>query len=145
MRDYKIYTCGKMGGWPYSKQMGWRREIDHAIVIRSKIPVKFFHPPIYYNFEVKRYKDENEIMEYDLAKLRECDILVVNLDGIESSIGSCFEIATANAMNNFGNKHIFIIGIGDEDSVHPWIKSSMSRCERDVDSAADYIATFLIT
>ena len=142
---YQIYTCGKMGGLTYPEQMSWRRMIDYEVNIRrNQSSVKFIHPPLFYNFEKKLHNSEYEVMEFDLAKVRESDIVAVNLDGINSSVGSCFEIATANAVNNFGNKHIFIIGIGDDESVHPWIKNSLSRCERDIASAAEYISAYLI-
>ena len=144
-RTYQIYTCGKMGGTSYAEQMEWRRRIDHEIIIRrNHASVKFVHPPLYYNYERKLHHSEREIMEFSLAKVRQSDIVVVNLDGINSSVGSCYEIATAISVNNFGDKHIFIIGIGDDSNVHPWIKDSLSRCEKDIISAAEYIAAYLI-
>lgn len=142
--ERRIYTIGKMSGIPYEKQMGWRNKIEHAIRDRTDGNVVFIHPPLFYNFESMNYHCESEIKEFDLAKVQESDIVVVNLDQIESSVGSIYEIATACAMNDFGNKHIFVIGIGDASNLHPWIQCSLTRCEKNIESAADYISTFLL-
>lgn len=145
MKDIKIYTAGKMSGISYEWQMGWRRSLENCL--RAKTPnvnLSFIHPPLYYNYEFKSHNTEAELKEWELNQLRDCDIMVVNLEDIGTSIGSHFELGFANAMNMFGGKHIFIIGIGNDDGLHPWIRESIFRREPDVHSAVEYINSYLL-
>lgn len=144
----KIYTCGRMSGIPFQKQMAWRRNIEHLIRNRLSFSGKdatFVHPPLYYNYDEERHYSEREIMEWELSQVRDCDILIVNIDGLAKSIGSHFEMAMAYAVNHFGGKHISVIGINENnEEMHPWIKESFLRVEDSLSDAADYIVDYLI-
>lgn len=141
----KIYTVGKMSGLPYEKQMGWRTELEYTLNKFTDEPVTVINPPLFYNYEAHNHRSEAEIKEWELSKLRECDIVVVNLDGIDSSVGSHFELAFADAINQFGGRHIFVIGIGDDSNVHPWIRESLFRTEATAEAASRFIAEYLVT
>lgn len=148
-KEIKIYTCGQMKNLSFEKQMKWRSQIETMINSRTdrsgKRRVKFIHPPLYYCYEKDYQNSEREVMEWELNTLNDCDILIANLDGIEYSIGSHFEIAFAYAMNHFGNKHISVIGINENNAEnHPWIEESFLRVEDSLSSAADYIVDYLI-
>lgn len=139
-----IYTAGKMSGTEYSDQMLWRRNAETILLEHCK-KAKFIHPPLYYNYEHQSHKTEREIKEFELSKLANSDVLLINLEGINSSVGVHFEIAHACAVNSFSNHHIFIIGFGgDYDNVHPWIKDSLFRYEYDLCKAIEYISDYLI-
>ncbi|MBS5433084.1 MAG: hypothetical protein KHY12_04885 [Firmicutes bacterium] len=66
--------------------------------------------------------------------------MVVNLDGINDSVGSHYEIATVDAIKD---RFVPVIGIGDPEGVHPWILDSLLRIEDNYDSAAEFIGTYL--
>ena len=69
----------------------------------------------------------------------------MNLDGIESSIGTHYELAAIDAHNHSNNHFIYVIGIGEmKDDLHPWIKDSIFRHEEDIQAAANYIADYLL-
>lgn len=138
-----------MRGIPYDEQMKWRRLLETGVnnLSDKRSTFSFVHPPVFYNYEFKHHKSESELKEWELNQLRDCDVMVINLEDINASIGAHFELGFANAMNMFGGKHIFIIGIGTEQEVeglHPWIQESIFRLEPDIPSAAKFISSYLL-
>lgn len=142
MNRKKIYTAGKMSGLTYDQQMGWRKEVVHQISHAAKI----VNPPEYYNpLDVNTAEVEMEAMIWDLNQIRDSDIVLVNLDGIDTSIGTHCEIGFINAINSFGDKHIYLVGFGkDKEELHPWIRMSLFHWEQDLESALDYICRYLL-
>ena len=144
-KTFKIYTVGKMKDISYTKQMEWRLKIANLIKSKTEKRISFVHPPLFYNYEQKDYKSEREIKEWELNQVKQCDILIVNLDGINDSIGSHFEISAAETINTMSDKHIYIIGIGQsKEQLNPWIELSLFRQEHDFENAARYIADYLL-
>ena len=144
MKEFTIYTCGRMSGLTMPEQMSWRWEIAEAIELAKpkNISIKFIHPPLFYNYEFDNHKNQREIKQWEIGIVKnKCDILIVNLDGINDSVGSHFEIAAADSVTN---RFIPVIGIGNSDGVHPWILDSLLRIEEDYDSAADFIGSYLL-
>ena len=119
MSEFRIYTAGAMKSLSFDEYYTWRKRLEWYLS-KSDTTFKFFHPPEYYNYEQRFHKSEREIKEFELNQLRQCDIMVVNLEHIEDSIGTHMELGYVNAVNSFGNKHIYVIGFG-ENKVHPWI------------------------
>lgn len=151
LKPTKIYTVGKMHGVPLSEQRMWRIKIENAIkreLDRRSIDwsnISFINPPDFYNYEENNHKSEREVKEWELSQVMDSDILIANLKGINDSVGSHFEIATAGAVNALGQKHIFIMGIGKlEGFVHPWIIDSFIRIEEDYLAAVNYIVDYLL-
>ena len=146
MKEYKIYTCGKMGGLSFEKQMQWRKSIE--TLIKDKYDgsnvIKFIHPPLYFNYEQKNHKSEREILDWEMMQLYESDIVIVNLDGIDSTVGSHMELGAVQGINRFGNKYIYVVGVGDNYNYHPWIRETCNRIESNLSDVAEYIAEYLI-
>lgn len=149
--SYRIYTAGKMAGLSCGEQMAWRKQIETAIRRAadtagiSKSDIIFIHPPEFYQYGQTYFQSEKEVKDWDLNQVRNSDIVIVNLDTVETSIGTHYELAMVDAVNAFGNKHIFVIGIGRKGKeLHPWIEESLHRRESDYDDAADYIVNYLL-
>lgn len=146
MREFKIYTCGKMSGTSLEKQMGWRCYVES--LIKEKYDgydkIKFIHPPLYYNYEHASHHTDREILDWEMMQLHDCDIVIVDLDGIDTTVGSHIELGAVQGINRFGDKYIFVIGVGDKDGLHPWIKEACNRIESSYMSAAKYIAEYLL-
>lgn len=151
MDQFRIYTAGKMSGLSPKEQSEWRDQIENEIkwlfdyrgIPCSK--VKFIHPPEFYSYEFPCHQSELEIKNWELNQVRNSDVVIVNLNEIESSIGTHYELATADAVNSFGNKHIFVIGIGDKEiKLHPWIEATLHRREERYEDAARYIVDYLL-
>lgn len=139
----KVYTCGAMKNKTTEEAMAWRNELENCLNM-SGVVTSVFKPPKFYNYDNLKHQSEAEIKEFELAKLRESDVLVVELDGIESSVGSCMELGYANAMNDFGNKHIFIIAYNNTGkNVHPWVIDSCIRVEDSLEDIAYYIVNYV--
>ena len=141
-----IYTAGRMTDTPLAQQMGWRRELESA-VLRYKpedAAVRFIHPPLVFGCDAPGRHTEAQIMEWELTKLAGCRVMAVDLKDIHRSIGTHMEMGYANAVNARGDGHIFVIGIGSAEGLHPWIRESLFRVEPDVRSAAEYIAEYLL-
>lgn len=151
MRKIKIYTAGKMSGLPYNEQIKWRFDLEAKIrhIMRDcgtpLTNLTVVNPPLYYNYEQMNHQSEREVKDWELAQLKSSDVVVVNLNGVSTSVGTLYELATADAMNSFGSKDIFVIGIGgDEAPLHPWIEETLHRKEKTLDDAAKYIYKYLM-
>lgn len=139
----KVYTCGGMKNKSTLEAMEWRNDLAKYLEMLSD-DISVFKPPEFYNYDDLKHQSEAEIKEFELAKLRESDVLVVEFDGIESSVGSCMELGYANAMNDFGDKHIFIIAYNNTGkNVHPWVMDSCIRVEDSLEDIAYYIANYI--
>ena len=144
MKTYKIYTAGKMGGLPLYQQMEWRMKLEQLVKTQTNEIVQFIHPPMFYTYGGNKHKTDDEVREWDLAQVRDSDIVVFDLSTISSSIGTIMELATVAAMNQFGNKHIFAVGVGKPDTDHPWIGSCLIRQEDTLEDAARFILDYLL-
>ena len=151
MKQFKIYTCGKMSGITFSKQMIWRKELQYYVEQKyeelhgTHANITFINPPDFFNYENNLHKSEREIRDWEIGQVCDSDILVVNLDGILDSIGSHFELGAVVGANISSNKNIKIIAIGEKpQDLHPWIELSWLRHETSIQDAADYIVNYLL-
>lgn len=143
MKNFKIYTAGKMSGLSYDDQMDWRRELERRVRTISD-NVVFIHPPHYYRYGVGMHQSEREAMVWNLSQLRDSDIVVVNLENIGSSIETHMELGFIEAMNQMSTKHIHLIGFGKPDVEHPWLNEALLRREDTLEQAAAYISAYLL-
>ena len=139
----KIYLAGKMSGLSFDEMKNWRREIRDKLLIAAQISdyqLQIINPVDYYNFEEKRYQSECEVEDYDLSHVVSSDIVIVNLDGLDSSDGTKIEIHDAKYHNKipvitFGDKKVY-------EKLHPWIKRDITRVEENMDDVVSYIHEF---
>lgn len=78
-------------------------------------------------------------MNFDLSKVRESNIVVVDLDGLDTSIGSIIECYEAFKNN------IPVLAFGSENDykkLHPWIKCCITRHDRLYKETISYIKDF---
>lgn len=136
-----------MGGLSFEQQMKWRTQVEDLInnkISNYNIKVKFIHPPMFYRYGKNWHKNEREVMEWDLSQVKDSDIVIVDLSTISSSIGTHIELGVIEAMNEFGYKHIHVIGVGEPDTDHPWIPLCALRIEDTVEKAVEYIVDYLL-
>ena len=133
-----------MGGISLYQQMEWRMKLEQLVKNQTNESVRFIHPPVFYTYGEDLHKTDSEVREWDLAQVKDSDIVVFDLSTISSSIGTIMELATVDAMNQFGYKHIFSIGVGKPDTEHPWITSCLLRQEDTLEDAANYITNYLL-
>lgn len=139
----KIYLAGKMSGLTFEEMTEWRNEILQKLyraANMSGLSINVIHPVMYYNFVEKRHQSEIEVEEFDLTHVISSDIVVVNLDGLNDSIGTIIELHDAHY-----HHRIPVIAFGDKklyDDLHPWIKNEITRVEDNIDDVVDYIKDF---
>ena len=144
MRDYSIYLAGGMGKFGkenFDKCNNWRKYCKYTLEnFESNKKVTAINPNDYYNFvDEPRYKSEKEIMEFDLHKVRESDLVIINFNDMYS-LGSMAELAIAY------ERRVPVIGLDiDNQSLHPWQVEMCSRIFNDVDEMLDYVEDFYLT
>ena len=96
------------------------------------------NPNDYYNFKTTTHNSEHEVKEFDLYKLRHSDLILANLDYINTSIGSAMELQVAHDNN------IPIVTFGDIKNIHPWVVDTIWRNNDTLDDACDYIMNYFL-
>ena len=148
-----IYLSGAMGcydrydSYPYTWRANFERIIKSAEEDSDYYKTfEIFDPTMYYDYHEPTHYTEKEIFRYEMRKVSESDVIVVNLKDIEKSVGTICEVV--NAYNN----NIPIIGFVNEfigiKNIHPWIVEMCDRVEIGtndndaIEKAVDYILTY---
>lgn len=149
MRELTIYLAGAMSNLTYEQMNSWRVRLKKNIlqeVLLYDVKARIINPVSYYNFEYPVYKTEKEVMQFDLNLVRNSDIVIVNLDGLNTSIGTCIELY--EAMKN----NIPVLAFGDietydetYENLHPWIKECISRVDSSEKELIEYLKDFYFT
>ena len=128
----------------------WRRESEKYFKYYSD-GIYVINPCDYYDYKEKYHKSEQEIRRFDLHKVRNCDVVLVNLDHIKDSVGTLNEIFCAD------ENRIPIIGFyefngennnkwaDDRYKTEPWILDACHRIEDEEDAlinALTYIENY---
>lgn len=141
-KKLKIYEGGKMSGLSYQEMNNWREQLKSLLehyATYSSVNLTVINPVDFFNFEEKRHQSEREVMLYDLAHVKSSDLMVVNLAGLNSSIGTCIELYVAYKNN------IPVIALGTKeqyDNLHPWLKEFIIRVEDTDEKVVSYIRDF---
>ena len=135
MDKFQIYLCGAMSGLTFDESNKWREETRLYFSTHDNKRVICINPNDYYNFKIPTHKSEHEVKEFDLYKLRHSNLILANLDHINTSIGTAMELQVAHDTN------IPIIAFGDVINVHPWIADTIWRTEDTLENACEYIVT----
>ena len=139
MKKINIYLTGAMSAYyyagEYEKAKQWRdyakqklRDCDFGVFDPTDNSEIHFKYPTYLN---------SGVIFQNYTYLKNCDILLVNLDKIEDSIGSIWEISMAWAEH----KPIVAFGRCDKWKERPHFQSMISVILDNVETACDYILT----
>jgi len=147
-RNPLIYLAGKMTGLSIEDAMAWRSKFFDEYAQHVYETPNIFNPVLYYNdmMSPDSYSDK-EVFRYEMRTLKTSTIVVVNLDQIESSVGTLQEIAVAYTYD------IPVIGLNEHkttledavESLHPWLVEEIDKifvgpdCYR---AAATYIYNY---
>lgn len=142
-KHLKIYLAGKMSGLSFEDMNSWRTEIKKLLLYSARYKdytLQIINPVDYYNFEIPIHQSDAEVEDYNLAHVISSDIVIVNLDGLNTSIEVGIELHDANYHNK-----IPVISFGDKedyDNLHSWIKRKITRVEETMDDVVSYIDDF---
>lgn len=134
-----IYVSGRMSGIPHEEVIKKRKEVVDSLkeLIRIRcVGWEVVNPAFFYNYQDDAHKSEKEIMQFELNLVRNSNLVVVDIEDVNKSIGSCIEVYEAYKNN------IPVIAYGSSESwknVHPWIKECVSRWEEKLLDACVYI------
>lgn len=137
-----IYLAGEMGGLSDSEMKQWRNLLKSELEKYSDMAnykTNVVSPCDYFNFNEQRYQSEQEIMKFDLSLVKNSDIVIVNTNGLSSSIGSIIEVYEA------WKNDIPVIAYdenGDYKTIHPWLKCCITRADSCVIDICEYIKYF---
>ena len=137
-----IYLAGKMSGLSDSEMRQWRNLLKSELEKYSDMAnykTNIVSPCDYFNFEEQRYQSEQEIMKFDLSLVKNSDIVIVNTNGLSSSIGSIIEVYEA------WKNDIPVIAYdenGDYKTIHSWLKCCITRADSCVIDICEYIKDF---
>lgn len=132
---------GKFGKENFDEGNQWRIICKDSLEnFEGKFNVKVINPNDYFNFkeEPPAYKTQREIMEFDLNKVRNADLIIVNFNDMYS-LGTMSEIAIAY------EKRIPIIGFDlDNQTLHPWQIEMSNRIFDDIDEMLEYVQHYYL-
>lgn len=141
MRNYQIYLAGGMKNVNFEVSNAWRKKIIEHFQsdYRLRYTVSFINPNNYFNFLQKSHKTEREIREFDLLKVRESELIIVNFND-PNSIGTAQELAVAYEYR------IPVIGLNVEnEELHPWLIECCNRIFTNFDEMLQYVKDFYLT
>lgn len=131
-----------MGALTYEEQNNWRVHIKCRLEKPSEgylYRVHVINPVEYYNFQDKRHESDYEVMNFDLHKLKQSDLVIANFNE-PKSLGTMAEIATAFELR------IPIIGLNEKgEDLHPWQNEMCERIFDNIDDMLDYIDEFYLS
>lgn len=133
-----------MSGLSLKEMNTWRIELKDeldSVASTSNTKAIIVNPCNYFNFEEKKHQTELEVMNFDLAKVKNCDLLIVNMDGLNTSIGTCIECYEAYKQG------IPVLAFGSEklyNELHPWIQNCITRHDKDYHKTIEYIRDFYL-
>ena len=120
MKDFIIYLCGGMGKFGkenFDECNVWRKYCKQTLeAYECAYKVTAINPNDYFNFvdEPPLYNTENEVMRFDLHKLRNSNLVIANFNDMHS-LGSMAEVAIAY------DRGIPVIGLNESgQQLHPW-------------------------
>lgn len=147
MAKIRIYLSGAMETYTgTTKAEDWREECKDYFK-RYTDNFKVFNPTDHYQYGSNYQKSEREVFNYDLYFAKKSDIVLVNLNDVRQSIGTCIEVYEAHKSG------IPVIGFMDDElpvdemikTIHPWIYCCVDRIETGENSmycALGYIKEF---
>lgn len=141
MKKFQIYLAGGMGNLSFEEQNKWRKTVFEMLAplwISPGIDFDIVNPVDYFNFQTKKHETEREVMEFDLWKVRNSDLIIVNFND-PHSLGTMAEMAIAY------EHRIPILGLNLSDvELHPWQIEMTNRIFNDMDSLIDYTIEFYL-
>ena len=137
--SFKIYLAGGMGNLSFVEYASWRRRLKQSLKdISVERRLDITDPSRFYNFEEKNYKSQKEIMEFDLYKVRNADLVIVNFND-PNSIGTAMELMLSREL------HIPIVGINaDQKELHPWLTECCIRICDNWEELVEYVRDYFL-
>ena len=146
METLNIYLAGgmqKFGKKDFNESNYWRVHIEQELMkLDCGRQTRICNPNDYYSFydNSPRYSTMREVMEFDLNKVRNSNLIIVNFNDLKS-LGTMAELAIAY------EHRIPVIGLCSEENypmLHPWQKEMSNRIFGDIDELIEYVIGYYV-
>lgn len=140
MREFTIYLAGGMSGIPSEEYSSRRNKITNLLLSNKpdRLLLNIVDPSKYYNYDFKYHETEKEILRWELNKVRNSNLIIVDLT-VKKSVGTIIELAIA-----YENK-IPIIGVNaDKENIHPWLEEICDRTFSNINDGVDYVTGYYL-
>lgn len=138
-KKYNIYLAGGMSNIPFSVADSWRNNISNRFTSYDS-SIQLINPNFYYNtLNPASYDSEREVREFDLYKVRNSDLIIVNFND-PNSIGTAQELAIA------AEYRIPVIGLNERNlNLHPWLIECCNKIFKDMGRLVEYVYEYYLT
>ena len=146
METLNIYLAGgmqKFGKKDFNESNYWRVHIEQELMkLDCGRQTRICNPNDYYSFydNSPRYSTMREVMEFDLNKVRNSDLIIVNFNDLKS-LGTMAELAIAY------EHRIPVLGLCSEENypmLHPCQKEMCNRIFGDIDELIEYVVHYYV-
>ena len=137
----KVYLAGAMAcyGKDDTTAKDWRNQAKRWFKDQTD-NFKVISPTDYYEYGNTFHQTEKEVMRFDLRKVKEADVVLVNLNDLSKSLGTSDEILFAYLNNipiiGFLKPKVYVYNSSevynvDEEiaQLHPWKREQLDRIE----------------
>ena len=133
MSKLKVYLSGSVKHVEEDFQ-SWRDRCQMLRMNGYYTNLDFIDPNSYFNYTNKQPQTDKQCLDLFMWQVENCDVLLLNLDCSNISVGSMAEVEHAYCHN------IPIIGFGSKSETwYNWCKERCSVILKDLDEAIDYI------
>lgn len=108
----KVYLAGACK-YEEDGGRGWRKQFGCDSRIKA-YGIECFNPTKYFNYEEQKHKTQKQVKEYYFSQMKNCDVVVVNLNNSATSTGTAQEVQFAV------DNGIPVIGFGHENMAE-WV------------------------
>lgn len=131
----KVYLAGAMAcyGKDDTTAKDWRNQVKKWFKDQTD-NFKVISPTDYYEYGKTFHQTEKEVMRFDLRKVKEADVVLVNLNDLEKSLGTSDEILLAYLCGipviGFLKPKTNVYNSNEEiTQLHPWKREQLDRIE----------------
>ena len=143
MKNFQIYLAGGMSKFnkdKFDEGNNWRVVLKNVFENNEKMHVTVINPNDYFNFKDNppQYRSQREVMEFDLNKVRNSDLIIINYNDMYS-LGTMAELAIAY------EHRIPVIGFDEQkQELYPWQVEMTNRIFDDIQELIDYVKCFYL-
>lgn len=140
MCNLAVYLTGRVKGLDDGGKT-WRDDITkqlQAVAEWQEKRIRIFNPIKYFSYEEKKHKTERQVKEYFFQQMLKCDVVILNANDTNFSIGTAQEV-------QFAVDHgIPVIAFGTHD-MYPWIVEADAQVVFDsMHEVVDYIRDYYL-
>ena len=127
-----VYLSGSCKNVSVEERDSWRNYIEESLIDGD---IKVFNPNKKFSYDKNDPGNSKLVMDYFLQFVDRSDVVVVNLNNSDLSVGTGMEVMRAV------DKGKFIIGFGDTN-VYDYIRDCCSVVFADIDEVVDFVKSY---